>query len=99
MKDKNKKRLLLCFCCAMAISTLAVGLTSCDKNKKPTSSVEKEYGEEGVYYCNVNGKDCSLILDNKADSFTMIIGNEVVVGTYSYNGKDFKLKVKEGGKK
>lgn len=92
MKDKNKKRLLLCFCCAMAISALPLGFTSCKKDKKPTSSVEVNYGEEGVYYTNVDGKECLLTLIDKSNSFTLVIGSEVVVGTYSYNGKDFKLK-------
>lgn len=92
MKDKNKKRLLLCFCCAMAISALPLGFTSCKKDKKPTSSVEVDYGEEGVYYTNVDGKECLLTLIDDSNSFTLVIGSEVVVGTYSYNGKDFKLK-------
>ena len=92
MKDKNKKRLLLCFCCAMAISTLPLGFASCKKDKKPTSSTEIEYGEEGVYYAQVGGKDCLLTLIDDSNSFTLVIGSDVVIGTYTYNGKDFKLK-------
>ncbi|MBQ8291711.1 MAG: leucine-rich repeat protein [Clostridia bacterium] len=92
MKNKNKKRLLLCFCCAMMIAAVPAGLASC-KDKTPTSSVTTDYGEEGIWYDEVDGKECLLTLVDSSNTFTMLLDNELIVGTYKYDGTKLTLSI------
>ena len=98
---KNKKRGLLCLCCALAISaTLPIGLAACkdgDKDTSSSSSIESageqwETFEGGEYY--FGGTDelatgaNSLSLTSEG-GLTLKIGDKTLTGTYKYKDESF----------
>ena len=80
---KNKKRFLIGMLAALCVTG---GVIGCNNNQ---SQPDPEYGEDGVYYFDVNGEDHLLTLNN--NSFTLVQGSDVLVGTYTYDGENLAL--------
>ncbi|MBQ9728263.1 MAG: leucine-rich repeat protein [Clostridia bacterium] len=55
--------------------------------------METNYGEEGIWYDEVYGKEYLLTLVDDSNTFTMLLDNEVVVGTYKYDGQKLTLTI------
>ncbi|MBQ7368682.1 MAG: InlB B-repeat-containing protein, partial [Clostridia bacterium] len=87
MKHKNRKRLLLCLCCALMVSALPATLTACDGDS--SSGNVEAYDELGVYYCDVEGEEYVLTLNG--NRFTLFVGDETKYGAYTYEGTELNL--------
>lgn len=101
---KNKKRLLLCLCCALMISAVPMA-TSCmglleEESSSPSTSVEESSGAEvgtfegGEYYAGGAGEAAtgantlSLTSDG---AITLKIGGTTLTGTYTYKNNTFTI--------
>lgn len=89
MKSKKQKRLLLCFCCAMMMAAVPAGFAACGDPEGSTTGTQNQYGEAGVYYCDVAGEEYVVSLNGA--SFTFVLGSDSVAGMYSYDGTTMSL--------
>lgn len=88
---KTRRHLLVRLCFAVMVALFVFGAVSC-KEEQP-----KDYGEAGVYYCDVTSTNEYLLeLGNQA--FTLTMNTDVKSGKYTYNEekKAFVLSFTEG---
>lgn len=85
---KNKKRLLLCMCAAFMSLSLPLGAAACDKPQATPSNGSENYAEEGVYYCDVDGKEYLLHLSGT--TFTLFAAEEHI-GTYAFKDGNLNM--------
>ena len=88
---KTRRHLLVRLCFAVMVAMFVFGAVSC-KEEQP-----KDYGEAGVYYCDVTSTNEYLLeLGNQA--FTLTMNTDVKSGKYTYNEekKAFVLSFTEG---
>ena len=84
-----KRKLRLIFTILFAV-TCALGIfVACGKEEEKVKPVAG--AEVGEYYCDVNGKECTLTLTDEC-KFTLALGGEPVSGDYVPNGESLTIK-------
>ncbi len=82
----KKRKILVSLLAVVMTAAVAMFAFSCKKQ----SETPKDYGEAGLYYCEaVNGDEYALSL--AGSKIAMTTTEETVAGTYSYDGKTFKV--------
>ena len=82
----RKRKILVSLLAVVMTAAVAMFAFSCKKQ----SETPKNYGEAGLYYCEaVNGDEYALSL--AGSKIAMTTTEETVAGTYSYDGKTFKV--------
>ena len=88
---KTKKHLFVRLCFAVMMFVFSLGFVACkdDNTTKKPEPTPVDYGESGVYYFDAD--DGEYLVTLNGDSFALLLGNDSVAGTYTFDGENLGL--------